>query len=146
MDAIDAMTRARGRALDDIALWSVLLKEPLDEACAGERDKIRAAGDFLDPIIERIAVPRRIADGVRRIAAMLPRLSTGRVGRFGRTELMGPALDVLEAELLASGRATDVIVKLRSQEVAANGQRPARARSSSPAPRRGSEHVRPRQT
>jgi poly(A) polymerase len=145
MDAVDAMTRARGRALDDVALWSLLLKEPLDEACAGERDKIRAAGEFLDPVIERIAVPRRIADGVRRIAAMLPRLHAGRVGRFGRTELMAPALDVLEAELLASGRATDVIVKLRSQELPPPGQRP-RTRSSSSAPRRGGEQVRPRQT
>src|SRR5215472_16850380 len=36
MDAIDAMTRARGRPLDDVVLWTVLLKEPLDEACAGE--------------------------------------------------------------------------------------------------------------
>src|SRR5579872_2023876 len=133
MDAVDAMTRARGRALDDIALWSLLLKEPLDEASAGERDRIRAAGDFLDPIIERIAVPRRIADGVRRIAAILPRLSAGRVGRFGKTDLMAPALDVLEAELLASGRATDVIVKLRALEVPGD-QRSARspsARSSS---------------
>jgi poly(A) polymerase len=150
MDAIDAMTRARGKPLDDIALWSVLLKEPLDEACEGERDKIHAAGDFLDPVIERIAVPRRIADGVRRIAAILPRLSAGRVGRFGRTELMGPALDVLEAELLASGRATDVIVKLRSQELPPPAQRSgngsARPRSSSRGSRTGGEHVRPRQT
>jgi poly(A) polymerase len=146
MDAIDAMTRARGKPLDDIALWSVLLKEPLDEACAGERDKIRAAGDFLDPIIERIAVPRRIADGVRRIAAMLPRLTAGRVGRFAKTELMAPALDVLEAELLASGRATDVIVKLRTQEVMTAAQRPARTRSSSGPSRRGREQARPRQT
>jgi poly(A) polymerase len=67
MDAVDAMMRARGRPLDDVVLWTVLLKEPLDEACNGERDKIRAAGEFLDPVIERVAVPRRIADGVRRI-------------------------------------------------------------------------------
>jgi poly(A) polymerase len=149
MDAVDAMTRARGKALDDIALWSLLLKEPLDEASAGERDRTRAAGDFLDPIIERIAVPRRIADGVRRIAAILPRLSAGRVGRFGRTDLMAPALDVLEAELLASGRATDVIVKLRALEIPAGDkrdQRSPRARSSSRRSRAGGEHVRPRQT
>ena len=50
--------------------------------------RMRAAADFLDPIIERIAVPRRIADGVRRIVAILPRLSTGKTGRLGRTELM----------------------------------------------------------
>jgi poly(A) polymerase len=122
MDAIDAMTRARGRPLDDVVLWTVLLKEPLDEACAGERDKIRAAGDFLDPVIERVAVPRRIADGVRRIVAILPRLTAGRAGRFGRTELMGPALDVLEAELLGSGRGTEAVNKMRSADVLVSGR------------------------
>jgi poly(A) polymerase len=147
MDAIDAMTRARGRPLDDVALWSILLREPLQEATEGERDKVRAVGEFLDAIIERIAVPRRIADGVRRIAAILPRLSAGRVGRFGRTELMAPALDVLEADMLASGRATDVIVRLRAQEAEAALQRPSsRRRPSSSSSRSGGEHVRPRQT
>jgi len=116
MDAIDAMTRARGRALDDVVLWTMLLKEPLDEACAGERDKIRAATDFLEPIIERVAVPRRIADGVRRIVAILPRLAAGRAGRFARTDLMSSALDALEAELLAAGRSTEAIQKMRAAE------------------------------
>ena len=122
MDAVDAMTRARGRALDDVVLWTVLLKEPLDEACAGERDKIRAASEFLDPVIERVAVPRRIADGVRRIVAILPRLAGGRAGRFGRTELMGPALDVLEAELAAAGRGTDAVNKMRAAEGGLGGR------------------------
>jgi poly(A) polymerase len=113
MDAIDAMTRARGKALDDIVLWTLLLKEPLDEACAGESDKARAVAEFLEPIVERVAVPRRISDGVRRIVAMLPRLMAGRAGRMGRTELMGPAVDVLEAELIASDRSTALAEKLR---------------------------------
>src|SRR5579872_3836651 len=91
MNAVDAMTRTRGRPLDDVVLWTVLLQEPLDEACAGERDRIRAATDFLDPVIERVAVPRRIADGVRRIVAILPRLTAGRTGRFGRSDLMASA-------------------------------------------------------
>jgi poly(A) polymerase len=102
MDAVDAMTRARARPLDDVVLWTLLLKEPLDEACTGERDRIRCASEFLEPIVERVAVPRRIADGVRRIVAVLPRLAVGRAGRFARTELMGSALDVLEAELIGS--------------------------------------------
>jgi poly(A) polymerase len=114
MDAIDAMTRARGGPLDDVVLWTLLLKEPLDESCAGERDKIRAATEFLEPIIERVAVPRRIADGVRRMVAMLPRLAAGRSGRFGRSELMAPALDVLEAELVAAGRSTDLVQRMRT--------------------------------
>jgi poly(A) polymerase len=113
MDAIDAMTRARGKALDDVVLWTLLLKETLDEACAGESDKVGAVSDFLDPIVERVAVPRRISDGVRRIVGMMPRLMAGRVGRIGRTELMGPALDVLEAELMASDQSTELAQKLR---------------------------------
>ena len=129
MDAIDAMTRARGRPLEDLTLWTTLLNEPLDEACAGERDKFRAVGEFLDPIIERIAVPRRISDGVRRIAAILPRLAAGRTGRFANTDLMGPALDVLEADLLSNGRSTDVVKKLRASEIPSAGRAPA-ARSS----------------
>jgi poly(A) polymerase len=130
MDAIDAMTRARGRPLDDVVLWTVLLKEPLDEACTGERDRIRAATEFLDPVIERVAVPRRIADGVRRIVAILPRIATGRAGRFARTELMGPALDVLEAELLGAGKSTEIVQKMRAADVAPGGQRLAPARPS----------------
>src|SRR5579862_8523252 len=118
MDAVDAMTRARGRAIDDIALWTLLLKEPLDEACAGERDKIHAASEFLDPVIERVAVPRRIADGVRRIVAILPRLAAGKAGRFGRTDLIIPALDVLEAELVSAGRSPEAAHKLSSSDAA----------------------------
>src|ERR1700733_1702863 len=125
MDAVDAMTRSRGRAIDDIALWTLLLKEPLDEACAGERDKIHAASEFLDPVIERVAVPRRIADGVRRIVAILPRLAAGKAGRFARTELMGPALDVHEAELLAAGKPTDAVQKMRAGNVVTTGRPPS---------------------
>ncbi len=132
MDAIDAMTRTRGRPLEDVVLWTTLLKEPLDEACAGERDKASAVSDFLDPIIERIAVPRRIADGVRRILTILPRLATGRAGRFGRTDLMGPALDVLEADLLAQGRGTEAVQKMRTSDVVAAAGRAPSARPSGP--------------
>jgi poly(A) polymerase len=114
MDAIDRRTKQVGKAPNDIVLWTALLQEPLDEACAGERDKIRAAGDFLDPIIERVAVPRRIADGVRRIVAILPRLASGRAGRFARTDLMDPAIDVLELDRMARGASLDVIEQLRA--------------------------------
>ncbi len=36
------------------------------------------------PIAERVALPRRIADGMRRIVAILPRLRAGRTMRAGR--------------------------------------------------------------
>lgn len=130
MDAIDAMTRARGRPLDDVVLWTLLLKEPLDEACEGERDKARTIFEFLEPVIERVAVPRRIADGVRRIVAVLPRLAAGRLGRFSRTDLMSSAIDVLEAQLLSSGQSVEIANRLRSSDGEA-----ARSPSSSRAPR-----------
>jgi poly(A) polymerase len=140
MGALDAMTRARGRPLDDIVLWTLLLKEPLDEACAGERDRARSLADFLDPVIERIAVPRRIADGVRRIVAILPRLESGRAGRFARTELMASAVDVFEAELVASGRGREAALQLRSSEAGALARAPA---SRPPRPHRNVRGVRP---
>src|SRR5690606_18107981 len=59
--------------LDDAILWSVLLLEPLSEACAGVQDRVTAAHEFLEPIVDRLNVPRRIADMVRRIVAMLPK-------------------------------------------------------------------------
>jgi poly(A) polymerase len=131
MSAVDALTRSRGRPLDDVVLWALLLKEPLDEACAGERDKARAAAEFLDPVIERVAVPRRIADGVRRIAAILPRLAAGRAGRFGRTDLMAPAIDAFEVELIASGRVPDAAQRLRAVDPGTGAAaRPSATRSS----------------
>ena len=64
----------------------------------------RRRGDFLDPVIERLAVPRRFADAMRRIVALLPRLSVGRAGRFARTELFQLAVDVAAANLVADGK------------------------------------------
>ena len=88
---------------------------------------MRAAAEFLDPVIERVAVPRRIADGVRRIVGMLPRLSAGKAGRFGRTDLMAPALDVIEAERIAAGGAVTPAKKPSASPKATTGRPPARA-------------------
>src|SRR5882724_3733211 len=78
----DRRTVAKSAPLDDVVLWTTLLLEPMKEACEGERDRISAAFALLDPVIERLAVPRRVADAVRRIVAVLPRLASGRAGRF----------------------------------------------------------------
>lgn len=95
---IDRRTRQRGAPLDDIVLWTTLLLEPLKEACEGQRDRVEAAYDFLDPIIERLAVPRRMSDAMRRIVAMMPRIVTGRPGRFARTELYALAREIAELD------------------------------------------------
>jgi poly(A) polymerase len=95
LSALDAWTEERGEPPDDIVLWTCLLFEPLLEACAGEPDSASASTDFLEPIIERLNVPRRVADAVRRIVGQLPRLYAGRPGRFSRTPLYAPACEVL---------------------------------------------------
>jgi poly(A) polymerase len=123
LDALDKRTRELGRPLDDVVLWTSLLQEPLEEASLGARDRIQATFEFLEPIIERIAMPRRIADATRRIVAMLPRLAQGKAGRLLRTELVSFAIDVLEVDLVARGRSVDIIQKLR-EEVNAAGPRP----------------------
>ena len=109
------MTRARGRPLDDVVLWTMLLKEPLDEACAGERDRIRAATEFLDPIIERVAVPRRIADGVRRIVAILPRLAHGQARGASRARSSWARRSTCwRPSCSAPARATELVHKMRA--------------------------------
>jgi hypothetical protein len=107
--------------LNDVVLWSTLLAEPLDEAMAGAEDRALATVEFLDPIIARIAMPRRIADAIRRITGMLPRLMQGKAGRLVKTELVGLAVDVLEIELETRGRsaASEGLVARLREEVAA---------------------------
>jgi len=102
LSALDRRGAGHG-PLDDIVLFSVLLLEPLREACQGAHDRVEAAHDFLEPIIERIAVPRRIADAARRIVAMMPRLESRRVGRFSRTGLYPLAQEVLGLRQVALG-------------------------------------------
>jgi poly(A) polymerase len=97
---------AENGPLDDVVLWTVLLLEPLLEACAGVRDRVSTARDFLEPLVDRLNVPRRIADAVQRIVAAVPRLQSGRPGRFARTPLYPAAVEVLELNHAAHRAAT----------------------------------------
>ena len=114
MDMIDRKTRADG-ALDDVVLMTALFYDPLEEAAHGVRDLMGAVNDFLDPVIDRIAMPRRIADAIRRIMFMVPRILAGKIGRFARTDLFLPALDVAELVLAARGESTSAIEALRRE-------------------------------
>jgi poly(A) polymerase len=97
LSALDA--RVAQGPLDDIALWAALLLLPLEEACEGARDRGNAAAELFDPIAQRLAIPRRVADGVRRIFALLPRIRAGKTGRLAR----GEAFE-LASEVAALGR------------------------------------------
>jgi len=114
MDMLDRKTRQEG-PLDDIVLMTSLLYEPIEEASEGVRDVLGAVNEFLDPVIERIAMPRRIADGIRRIVFMVPRILAGKIGRFARTDLFLPALDVAEIVLAGRGQSTQTIEALRRE-------------------------------
>lgn len=104
LSALDQRAAAHG-PLDDTVLFATLLLEPLREACFAEHDRIEAAHEFLEPVIERLAVPRRIADAVRRIVAMMPRIESGRAHRFARTSLFPLAQEVLALRNAALGAA-----------------------------------------
>jgi poly(A) polymerase len=93
LDQVDRRTRREG-PLDDVVLMTTLLLEPLREACNGARDRVEAAHRFLEAIVDRLNVPRRIAEAVRRVVAILPRLEAGRAGRFSRTSLYPIAMEV----------------------------------------------------
>jgi poly(A) polymerase len=136
LDHIDRQTAERG-PLDDTVLWTLLLLEPLEEACEGARDRAAAAADFLEPLIERLAISRRYADGMRRILAVLPRLTAGKAGRFARTEMFQPALEVATAAMYARGEPTEALERLRA---APTHDAPPRPRHPAPAQRRDRVH------
>lgn len=145
LDAIDRRTRERGKALDDIVLWATLLSEPLEECEAGEQDRGDATADFLEPIVERIAMPRRIADAIRRIRTMLPRLAQGKGGRLLKNEVARDALVVLEIELESKGQSLDGLAQMREEAAAftpevtvGSGRRAGRFRGGRPRAPRGS--------
>jgi len=114
LDYIDRRTAEDG-PLDDTVLWTLLLLEPMKEASDGARDRGAAVADFLEPLIERLAISRRYADGMRRIVTLLPKLSSGRAGRFARTDVFRLAVDVAEAEFVARGENPERIRKLASR-------------------------------
>jgi poly(A) polymerase len=109
---IDSRHRA-GDPLDDTVLWTLLLLEAMKESCEGQRDRARAVSDFLDHLIERLAITRRSADGMRRIVAALPRIQNGKPGRMMRSETFPLVLDVAEADRLSEGKTSGPIAKMR---------------------------------
>lgn len=114
LDALDARTHEVGKPPDDVVLFTTMLRGPAAEACAGTRDIGSSVLDFLEPIVERIALPRRIADAMRRILVVQARVQHGRLGRFAHSELAHLALDVLEVEKRARGEDVSGVEQLRA--------------------------------
>ena len=129
LDEVDRLTAEHG-PLDDVVLVAVLLAEPLKEACSGAKDRVDAAYRFLEAIVDRLNVPRRIAEPVRRVVAILPRLESGRGGRFQRTSLYPVARQI--GDLYAAARGEEVPERdadePRSSSVDDEGAAPAKRR------------------
>ena len=129
LQEVDRTTLDRKSPLDDTVLWAMLLLEPMREACAGEKDRVEAAYAFLEPIVDRLNVPRRIADAVRRIVALMPRVEAGRSGRFARTALYPALRDVVELRAAALGEREPMEPgELSAAGSSAAGEKPARKR------------------
>jgi len=101
---VDRRTKKQGAPLDDLILWCALLLQPLDEACQDAPDRMRAAHDFLEPVVERLNLPGRSSDSMQRIVANLPRLGHGRTARFKKSQLYPAAMEVLSLREHAQGR------------------------------------------
>lgn len=120
-----------GSPVDDTVLWTILLLEAMKESCEGQRDRAGAVSEFLEMLIERLAITRRSADGMRRIVASLPRIHRGKPGRLVRSETFSLALDVAEAERMAEGATLEIIHEMRKQVTTApdeSDRRPRRRR------------------
>jgi poly(A) polymerase len=123
---VDRLTAERQAPLDDVVLWTALLLEPMREACGGARDRMQAAFELLEPLVDRLNVPRRIADAMRRIVAMLPRLESGRGGRFARTPIYPLAMELLHLSQTARGEVSNLSPPL--EPVDASAAQPSRRR------------------
>lgn len=115
---IDRDVRDRGTPADDIVLLTALLLEPMREACESSKDRVQAATAFLEDVIDRLNVPRRIADAMRRIVALMPRLEARRGGRFTRTSLYPLALAVVTLRERAVAAVTAERAALRAHRKA----------------------------
>ena len=124
---VDRLTAERQAPLDDVVLWTSLLLEPMREACGGARDRMQAAFELLEPMVDRLNVPRRIADAMRRIVAMLPRLESGRGGRFARTPIYPLAMELLQLSQAARGEVSSLSPSLEPVEAPGTAQ-PTRRR------------------
>ncbi|MBI5537808.1 MAG: polynucleotide adenylyltransferase PcnB [Deltaproteobacteria bacterium] len=102
---VDRRTVLLGAPLNDVVLMATLLLEPLREGVNGSRDRVGSAYEVLQPVIDRLALPRRIADEICRIVAILPRVAAGKPGRLARSELYAFASEVVSIDSAAARQA-----------------------------------------
>jgi poly(A) polymerase len=118
---IDRMTQERGAPPDDIVLLATLLREPIREWSEGARSRDawrRSIEEKLAEVGERMAITRRIAEGLSRVYAAEGRLRAGRTGGFMATPLGPLARDLTLVGLVADEAPIDQIERVRALPVA----------------------------
>lgn len=111
MRVLDARIKT-DKNIDDVALIILLFWEVLSETLAGSQDVLRDTHEFLEPIVQRVAMPRRVADGIARVLGMIPRLMKGGK-RLGNADLADVALCVIEIDHEVRGLDPDRLVRVR---------------------------------
>ena len=140
---IDRMTRERGAPPDDTVLLATLLREPIREWSEGarSRDEWRhAIEEKLAEVGERMAITRRIAEGLSRVYAAEVRLRAGRTGGFMATPLGPLARDLTLVGLVADEAPVEQIERVRALPAGGPSQAPPPHAQSG----RGMLHRRPR--
>ncbi|MEO7092634.1 MAG: poly(A) polymerase, partial [Polyangiales bacterium] len=147
---IDRMTEERGAPPDDTVLLATLLREPVREWTEGARTREEwrsAVDEKIADVSERLAITRRIAEGLSRIYAAEARLRAGRTGGFMQTQLGPLARDLALIGLVADGAPADQVERIRNLQGVApaaaapapaarhDRSRPARHRTRDRAPR-----------
>jgi hypothetical protein len=97
---------------------------------------VEAAHRFLEAIVDRLNMPRRIAEPVRRVVAILPRLESGRAGRFARTSLYPIAMEIASLYATAEGGEVPDSEPPAASAAAANGDERAAPSAEAPAKRK----------
>ena len=134
---IDRITADRGSPPDDSVLLAALLREPIREWAQGAktREEWRSAVDEkVSDIAERVAITRRIAEGLVRLYAAEMRIRAGRTGGFLATPLGPMAVDLAAITAAADGASEREIARIRAIQLPAapEGQRAAPRHDSAP--------------
>ena len=114
LGALDAMTKARGVHYSDEFLCAVLLEDAIWEASGHDRDRVRAVGDFVSSIVDRMAIPRRVTESIGRLLHVKAKLAGSRLPpRLVRSDITEGAVELLAIEALARGDAMTKVDALR---------------------------------
>jgi poly(A) polymerase len=87
----------------DTVLLAALLYEPILESALDGESVSSFSADVLDPIAERLAIPRKVKVRIEKIIGALPDLRRGKLRPHASTDYLADALQLLELQCQAEG-------------------------------------------